>query len=717
MTKPNDTSNPKHILDTPIEYLKGVGPKRAELLQKELQIFTWGDLLNHFPFRYEDRTKVYLVRDINPESPNIQIKGRLANMQILGEGKTQRLAANLIDDVGGSVELVWFRNVHGIKAYLRPNATYLVFGKPTLFKNKYNISHPEMELIEDEEEVLMSLDSRIIPIYHTTEKMKLRGFDSKTLHRSIKSLLEKIDINKDIAENLPSSILEAENLLPRSEAYQQIHTPQNEKWIAMAQKRIKFEELFFVQLRLCKIKTDRHHKLEGLRFEQIGHYFNKFYAEQLPFELTNAQKRVLKEIRRDTATGYQMNRLVQGDVGSGKTIVALMAMLMAIDNGFQACMMAPTEILAQQHYEKLAPMVEALDLRMELLTGSMKSKKTRRRIAEGLLLGTIHILVGTHALIEDTVQFRDLGLVVVDEQHRFGVEQRARLWKKNTTAPPHILVMTATPIPRTLAMTLYGDLDVSVIDELPPGRKPIQTVHYFEPKRLQVYGFMREQIAKGRQIYMVFPLINESETMSYKNLMEGYENVANVFPAPEYQISVVHGQMHTIDKDFEMQRFKQGETHIMVATTVIEVGVDVPNASVMVIESAERFGLAQLHQLRGRVGRGAEQSYCILMIGEKLSADGRLRMKTMTETNDGFKISEVDMNLRGPGDIAGTQQSGIVNMKLADLVKDQQLLHRARNVAQDLLAADPRLEQAENLPTQRYLANMDFNRSVWSRIS
>lgn len=710
----NTNTTTKNLLDTPIEYLKGVGPKRAEMLNKELQMFTFGDLLNHFPFRYIDKTKVHLVSEISPESTFIQIKGKLSMPILIGEGRGKRLSAFLTDENHDSIELVWFQNAAAVKTYLKAGATYIAFGKPNQFKNKFSLPHPELELIEDDAN--LQLESRIQPVYSTTEKLKMRGLDSKNMHRLIKTLVERLDLKNDIPENLPQYIIEQNNFLSRGEAYYHIHLPKNESTIPAATNRLKFEELFFLQMRLCKIKTDRHLKSQGLRFAQIGAYFNRFYNEMLPFELTNAQKRVLKEIRRDAGTGYQMNRLVQGDVGSGKTIVALMAMLMAIDNGYQACMMAPTEILAQQHYEKLAPLVEPLGLRVELLTGSMKSKKLRRRVSEGLLLGTTHILVGTHALIEDTVQFKDLGLAVIDEQHRFGVEQRARLWQKNTLAP-HVLVMTATPIPRTLAMTLYGDLDVSMIDELPPGRKPIKTVHYFEAKRLMVNGFLKSEIDKGRQVYIVYPLINESETLSYKNLMEGYEQISRMFPAPQYQIGVVHGQMHTIDKDTEMQRFKAGETHILVATTVIEVGVDVPNASVMVIESAERFGLSQLHQLRGRVGRGAEQSYCILMTGEKVSSEGRLRMKTMVDTNDGFKISEVDMNLRGAGDISGTQQSGMMSMKLADIVKDQHLLVLARNTAQDILATDPTLEQPEHEMVQRFLDAMQFNRSVWSRIS
>lgn len=704
----------KNLLDTPIEYLKGVGPQRAELLKKELQIFTFGDLLNHFPFRYIDKTRVHLVSEISPDAVFIQIKGKLSLPILIGEGRGKRLSAFLTDENQDSIELVWFQNAAAVKTYLKAGATYIAFGKPNQFKNKFTIPHPELELIEDNVE--LQLESRIQPVYSTTEKLKMRGLDSKSIHKLLKVLIDKLNIESDIPENLSPYIIEQNNFLSRGEAYYHIHLPKNESAIPLATNRLKFEELFFLQMRLCKIKTDRHLKADGLRFGQIGAYFNQFYNEILPFELTNAQKRVLKEIRRDVGTGYQMNRLVQGDVGSGKTIVALMAMLMAVDNGFQACMMAPTEILAQQHYEKLLPMVEPLGLRLELLTGSMKSKKLRRRVSEGLLLGTTHILVGTHALIEDTVQFKDLGLAVIDEQHRFGVEQRARLWQKNSVAP-HVLVMTATPIPRTLAMTLYGDLDVSVIDELPPGRKPIKTFHYFESKRLMINGFMKSEIDKGRQIYIVYPLINESETLSYKNLMEGYETILHSFPPPQYQIGVVHGQMHTVDKDLEMQRFKAGETHILVATTVIEVGVDVPNASVMIIESAERFGLSQLHQLRGRVGRGAEQSYCILMTGEKVSNDGRLRMKTMVDTNDGFKISEVDMNLRGAGDIGGTQQSGMLNMKLADIVKDQRLLVMARNTAQDILANDPTLEQAEHQMVRRFLEAMQFNKSVWSRIS
>lgn len=703
-----------HVLDTPLSYLKGVGPKRAEVLGKELSLFTFGDLLQHFPFRYIDKTKLYVVRDITPETQYVQLRGTIISADTINDSKVKRFTATLRDEEGGLIELIWFKGLTYIQQYVRRNTDYMVFGKPSFFKQKASIPHPEMEMLTEETDI--SLSNRFDAIYSTTEKLKTQGLDSRGIHRLIKTLWERI-AERDLPEILPAAILDEYQMIGRYAAYRNIHLPESDAMIAKAEYRLKFDEFFIIQLRLLRQKNDRHRRLIGFKFDKVGDYFNQFYRDYLPFELTSAQKRVVKDIRRDTLTGMQMNRLVQGDVGSGKTMVALLAMLIALDNGFQACMMAPTEILAQQHYEKLSEMMQPLGVRVELLTGSVKGKK-RRLLLESLQLGMIHILIGTHALLEDEVSFKNLGLVIVDEQHRFGVAQRARLWQKNEQ-PPHILVMTATPIPRTLAMTLYGDLDVSVIDELPPGRKPITTHHARESHRLRVFGFIREELAKGRQVYIVYPLINESEKMSYQNLMDGYESIARAFPMPEFQVSIVHGQMSAADKDFEMQRFKNRETHIMVATTVIEVGVDVPNASLMLVESAERFGLSQLHQLRGRVGRGSEQSYCILMTGDKLTADGRQRINTMVETTDGFKIAEVDMQLRGPGDMQGTQQSGMLQMRIANLAKDQQILQIARNAAAELLQNDPALQQPEHARLLRYLQTADRRegQSEWSRIS
>ncbi len=703
----------KNTLDTPIEYLKGVGPKRGETLKKEMEIYTFGDLLTHFPFRYVDKTQLMQVSAITRDTLTVQFKGTLSNIQVLGEGRGRRLVATFNDGTG-KMQLIWFRGIAYLKTYLKTNTEYLVYGKPKFFNNSFSISHPEMELVDAEKQVQLS--NRLEAVYSSSEKMKGKNLDSKGLHKLLKVLFEKIS-KQQLRENLPESIKQQYQLIDRFDAYKNIHLPDNDGMIPKAQKRLKFEELFMIQIRLYLKKVARNKQFEGFLFEKVGNHFNNFYSNQLPFELTNAQKRVLREIRIDTKSGKQMNRLLQGDVGSGKTIVGLMTMLLAIDNGFQACLMAPTEILAQQHFATISKMVEGLGLRVELLTGSVKGKRKRNRIADGLALNLIHILVGTHAVIEPTVEFNNLGVVIIDEQHRFGVAQRAKMWKKNTS-PPHILVMTATPIPRTLAMTVYGDLDVSLIDELPPGRKDIKTFHLTDKHRLRVFEFMRKEIALGRQIYIVYPLINESEAFDYKDLTDGYESITRAFPRPQYQVSIVHGQMHSSDKELEMQRFKAGETQIMVATTVIEVGVDVPNASVMIIESAERFGLAQLHQLRGRVGRGASQSYCILMTGkERLSPDAKTRMDTMTDTNDGFKIAEVDMKLRGPGNMAGTQQSGLLAMKIADITKDQELLQAARIAAKTLISRDPLLTHKDNYALKYYLENNNDETSLWSKIS
>lgn len=705
------TRGKKNILDTPIEYLKGVGPKRADVLKKEIQVFTFGDLIEYYPFRYINKTQLNTVVEIDKDTSTVQLKGYIRNIQLTGEARKKRLTAWL-RDATGSIQLVWFRGASYMKKYLQEGKEYLVYGKPNLFRQTFSLPHPELELIENGEGV--SLTNRIQSVYHSTDKLKIFNLDSKGIYRLVQTLFTKITSN-DLPENLPDSVRTSNKLIGRFKAYKNIHLPENEPKRKEAELRLKFEEFFFIQIKLVKKKNFRTVKLNGYVFPKLEDYFHGFF-KKLPFELTGAQKRVLKEIRRDTLVGKQMNRLLQGDVGSGKTIVALMTMLMAIDNGFQACMMAPTELLAQQHFKGISKLLEEVGVKVDILTGSIKGR-ARRNLLEKLELGMIDILLGTHALIEDPVVFQNLGMAVIDEQHRFGVAQRAKLWEKNDR-PPHVLVMTATPIPRTLAMTVYGDLDVSVIDELPPGRKPIKTMHWRESSRLKMFGFLKQEITKGRQVYIVYPLINESETLNYKDLMDGYEGVQRAFPLPQYKISVVHGQMSGAAKDEEMMRFKDKETQIMVATTVIEVGVDVPNATVMVIESAERFGLAQLHQLRGRVGRGGGQSYCILMTGNKLSADGRKRLATMVETTDGFKISEVDLQLRGPGNIEGTQQSGVLNLRIADIAKDNQLLQVARTAAAKLIEKDPSMEKPENHNLKLYLqSGANDEKSKWSRIS
>lgn len=699
------------MLDTAIEYLKGVGPQRADVLKKELGVFTCGDLLFHFPFRYIDRTKFHRIRDIATEGEQYQVKGVLRRLETLGEGRAKRLVGTLRDD-SGSVELVWFQAIQWLERSLKVGKEYVVFGRASAFNGRFNFSHPEMEEVTPENtQSARTFD----PVYPSTDKLTQKGLDAKGLRKLLRTLLDSLS-RQELPETLPDFMLEAYRLLPRWEALQKIHFPESQQELDAATRRLKFEELFFLQLRLLQIRRRRKDTSRGFVFDQIGEYFNRFYHEKLPFELTGAQKRVVREIRADLAAGQQMNRLVQGDVGSGKTVVALMAMLMAIDNGYQACLMAPTEILAQQHYANILELVDDLGINVGFLSGAVKGKKRTAVLAE-LEAGTMHIVIGTHALVEDWVVFQKLGLAIIDEQHRFGVEQRAALWKKGAGLPPHVLVMTATPIPRTLAMTLYGDLDVSVIDELPPGRKPITTIHKTEQHRLRVQGFMREEIAKGRQVYVVYPMIEETEKADMLNLMSGYEALSRDFPAPEYQISIVHGKMKPADKDFEMQRFVRGETQIMVATTVIEVGVNVPNASVMVIENADRFGLSQLHQLRGRVGRGAEQSYCILVTGYKLSADARERLQTMVQTNDGFVIAETDLRLRGPGNMEGTQQSGMIRFLLADLGRDGQVLAAAREIAARILETDPGLTAPEHRRLLEHLAATGKEAKVWSRIS
>ena len=697
------------FLKTPIEYLKGVGPAKAEILQKELQIFTFNDLLYHFPFRHVDRSKIYKISDIDMVNlPYIQLKGKISNMHTVGKGSAERLVADFSDGTG-VIELVWFQGAKWIKQSLKFGKEYIVFGKPAEFNRSYNIVHPSLDEPED---AANKMYLHIQPFYNVSEKMKARGLDSKAIMKLLNQLIS--DSRFDVEETLPDYLIKNETLLDRRQSLINIHFPESLNKLNEAQKRLKFEELFYAQLKILRFKQNRTQLYNGIQLTRIGDYFNTFYNTKLPFELTNAQKRVIKEIRADVKSGKQMNRLVQGDVGSGKTVVALMSMLIALDNSYQACMMAPTEILATQHYQSLTQLLDGLDIKVHLLTGSTKAKQ-RRQIHEDLMNGSCHILVGTHALIESSVQFKNLGIAVIDEQHRFGVEQRSKLWHKNTY-PPHVLVMTATPIPRTLAMTLYGDLDTSVIDEMPAGRKPIQTIHKYDSHRLAVYGFMRSEIAKGRQVYIVYPLIEESEKMTYKNLTDGFEQICREFQQPQYHVSMVHGKMKAADKETEMKMFIKGITHIMVATTVIEVGVNVPNASVMVIESAEKFGLSQLHQLRGRVGRGADQSYCLLLTDFKLSNDARQRIKTMVETNDGFKISEVDLQLRGPGDIEGTIQSGILNMRIADISKDNALLMEARQKVIDILEKDPKLENPENIVLNSYF-ELYNKTSRWGSIS
>ncbi|MDX2002636.1 MAG: ATP-dependent DNA helicase RecG [Chitinophagales bacterium] len=698
------------FLEKPVEYLKGVGPQRADLLKKELQIFTYKDLLFHFPFRYVDRSRIYQIGEVNSDQFFIQIKGKLSPLLEAGHKRASRLIAHLKDDTG-SMELVWFKGVKWVQKTLVPGVEYIAFGKPVLFNGKYNIPHPEMEPAT---EVTLEKLKGMQPMYNSTEKLKSHFLDSKGLGKIIRAAILEMQ-PQDLPEILPSDIVSKYRFPSRFQAFRDIHMPYNERQLELAKQRIKYEELFLIQIRMLAMKHGRRKQFQGFMFEKIDGLFDTFYKTCLKFDLTNAQKRVLKEIRRDVVSGSQMNRLLQGDVGSGKTIVALMTMLMAHDNGYQAALMAPTEILAQQHLQTLTEYIGQLPLRVELLTSNVKGKQ-RKAVLEDLAAGHIDIIIGTHALIEETVQFRNLGCVVIDEQHRFGVAQRARLWEKNAH-PPHILVMTATPIPRTLAMTLYGDLDVSVIDELPPGRKPIVTQHRYDSNRLKVFQFMKDEIAKGRQVYVVYPLIKESEKLDLKDLEDGYESITRAFPLPDYRVSIVHGKMKAEDKEAEMQRFVKGQTHIMVATTVIEVGVNVPNASIMVIENAERFGLAQLHQLRGRVGRGAEQSYCILMSSNKLTNDARARIDTMVRTNDGFEIAETDLQLRGPGDMEGTQQSGVLNLLLADIGKDANILQAARKDAEEVLQADPGLNLAQNQPLLKHLARIYKDQPDWSKIS
>lgn len=685
-----------------------MGPGRAELLRKELNIRTMGDLANFFPNRYIDRTRFYKINQLRPNTAEVQIIGKITQLHTVQQKRGSRLVATFRDETG-QMELVWFKGIKWIKGNLKLHTPYVAFGKVNWFNGTYSMPHPELELLSEYDK---SLRSAMQPVYPSTEKLSKKGISNRVIIKMLQNLFSEIT---GFRETLSPEILKQYKLIPKTAALLNVHFPKSIDALGQAQYRLKFEELFFVQLQLLRKNYLHRTKIKGYVFNKVGAYFNGFYNDHMPFELTNAQKRVTKEIRKDMATGAQMNRLLQGDVGSGKTIVAFLSMLIALDNGFQAAIIAPTEILAVQHYQAIADFAAQININTALLTGSTK-KKERAALHEQLENGELHILIGTHALFEDKVRFKNLGLAIIDEQHKFGVAQRAKMWMKNEL-PPHILVMTATPIPRTLAMSLYGDLDISVIDELPPGRKPIITAHRYDKNRLAVFKFIKDQIAKGSQVYMVYPLIKESQKLDLKDLMDGYESVERYFPKPKYQISIVHGQMKPADKDYEMNRFVKGETQIMVATTVIEVGVNVPNANIMVIESAARFGLSQLHQLRGRVGRGSDQSYCILMTDHKLSNDAKTRLETMVRTNDGFEIAEVDLKLRGPGDLMGTQQSGILNLKIADIVKDNRLLGVVRNVASKLLQKDPNLEHPNHKNIRHAYGQIVKNKGIWVNIS
>jgi len=696
----------KGFFDTRIEFLKGTGPQKSALLNKELGIFTYGDLIQFYPFRYEDRTRFYTVSELNDQLSNVQIKGTLGKIETMGVGAKRRLVAQLKDDTG-IVELIWFKGINWVLRKLQTGVPYTAFGKPTRYGSKINMAHPEIEVLTTGHQGPGYLQ----PVYHTTENLKRRFLDSRAIGKLQKQLL--LSAYPYITESLPDTLMKELGLISKSEALRNIHFPENNRKLSQARLRLKFEELFYIQLRLLKLKQSRVDKFKGKVYSETL-LINEFYHQHLPFELTDAQKRVIREIYGDMKSGRQMNRLLQGDVGSGKTIVAFICMLAVVGAESQAALMAPTEILAEQHFRGLQSYAKKMGIEIEILTGSTK-KSVRKQLHQRLETGKLQILVGTHALLEDQVQFKSLGLAVIDEQHRFGVAQRAKLWSKNKDFFPHVLVMTATPIPRTLAMTLYGDLDVSVIDELPPGRKPVETVHRYDQNRLKVFGFIKKQLAAGRQIYFVYPLIEESAKMDLKHLEDGYDSITRAFP--QVPVSIVHGKMKSKDKDYEMRRFVKGETRIMVATTVIEVGVNVPNATVMVIENSERFGLAQLHQLRGRVGRGADQSYCILMTDVKISREGRTRIQTLERTNDGFEIADVDLKLRGPGDLMGTQQSGVLDLMIADLAQDGKLLRVAREKASSILEADPGLDQPGNENIRQQIANQKKSSLNWSRIS
>ena len=697
-----------NFLQTPIDYLKGVGPNRANLLRKELGIHTYQDLINLFPNRYIDRTRHYKIGQLQRNNTEVQVIGKITNLKEVTQKRGKRLVGTFQDETG-KMELVWFRGQKWIRDSIKTNKTYVIFGKANWFNGMFSIPHPEMELLEDHEK---SLRSAMQPVYPSTEKLSNKGITNRVVNKIMQQLF--IETKSTFSETLSPQLLSELKLISKSEALFNVHFPKNQALLAKAQYRLKFEELFYIQLQLIIKNLIHKSKIKGFPFTKVGDHFNTFFKEHLPFELTNAQKRVIKEIRQDLGSNAQMNRLLQGDVGSGKTIVALMSMFIAIDNDFQACLMAPTAILSVQHYSGLLEYCKSLNISVKLLVGSTKTSE-RKKIHESLENGELDILIGTHALLEDKVKFKNLGLAIIDEQHKFGVAQRSKLWKKNTS-PPHILIMTATPIPRTLAMSVYGDLDMSIIDELPPGRKPVKTVHRFDSNRLKVFRFIKDEIKKGRQVYIVYPLIQESEKLDYKDLMDGYESIVRDFPQPEYQVSIVHGKMKPEAKEYEMQRFVEGKTQIMIATTVIEVGVNVPNASVMIIESAERFGLSQLHQLRGRVGRGADQSYCILMTSHKLTNDSKVRLETMTRTNDGFEIAEVDLKLRGPGDIMGTQQSGVLNLKIADIIKDRDILQHARYYAQKILKQDPNLTNEENKVLLHTYKQLSKYKNIWNYI-
>ncbi|MEG1555899.1 MAG: ATP-dependent DNA helicase RecG [Bacteroidales bacterium] len=699
-----------NLLDTPIEYLKGVGPKKADIFRQEFNIFTFEDLLFYYPYRYVDKSQIYKIGEITTEGGYIQFKGKMISCEILGVQRAKRLVARFADETG-TIELVWFNGIKWVEEILKERKEFIVFGKPTLFNGKWNITHPE--LIDPQIRLTESISQHFQPLYNTSEKAKKSGLDSKAISKLMLTLLPQS--KEIIQERLSDDMIKKLSLLTLKEALVNIHYPSNAEILSKAMQRLKFDELFFTQLKLLKLKLITSQRFQGHVFSKVGDAFNTFYSQYLPFQLTDAQKKVIKEIRSDMGSGRQMNRLLQGDVGSGKTITALLVMLIAKDNGFQSCIMAPTEMLAIQHYESISKLLAQMNLTVAFLSGSTKTAK-RRELHEQLQKGAIDILIGTHALIEDEVKFKNLGLVVIDEQHRFGVEQRAKLWKKNSV-PPHILVMTATPIPRTLAMTVYGDLDLSVINELPKGRKPIITKHFYEKDRLRLFGFMQRQIEEGRQVFVVYPLIQESEKMDLRDLMAGYDTMALEFPPPKYAISIVHGKMKAEEKEFEMQRFIKKQTQILLSTTVIEVGIDVPNATVMVVENAERFGLSQLHQLRGRVGRGGNQSYCILMSGNKLSNESKQRLAAMVATNDGFEIANIDLQLRGPGDIQGTQQSGVLDFKIADLIKDEKLVVYTRNLAKRVLEEDPTLSLPQHERMIKYLRLLLKNNPFWGMIS
>ena len=699
----------QNYLITPIDYLKGVGPNRADLFKSELKIFTYEDLLYFFPFRYIDKTKYHKIHELENTNSHVQIIGKFVDLRHSDSSKVKRLIGNFSDG-NGKIEIVWFKGIKWIEKSIQINKEYVIYGKLNRFNNKFSIIHPEIEILEKHNK---TIKNTLLPIYSSTESLTSKGINNKLFRDLISNIFKSS--GQTFNENLNRRINEKYSLISKFEALSNIHFPKNQILLGKAQFRLKYEEFFFIQLQFVLKNLITKNKFKGFNFSKIGNFFNNFYNNNLEFELTNAQKKVIKNIRKDFSSNAQMNRLLQGDVGSGKTIVALLSCLIAIDNNYQTTIIAPTEILAQQHYNSISNSLKNLNLKVEILTGSTKNKN-RISLFDDLKMGKINILIGTHAILEDKVIFKNLGLAIIDEQHRFGVAQRSKLWKKNIT-PPHILVMTATPIPRTLAMSVYGDLDISVIDELPPGRKPIKTVHRTDSNRLQVFQFLKEEILKGRQIYIVYPLIEESKKMDYKDLMDGYESIIREFPNDHYQISILHGKMKNEDKVYEMERFKKGKTQIMVSTTVIEVGVNIPNASVMVIESAERFGLSQLHQLRGRVGRGSESSYCILMSKYKISNDAKTRIKTMTSTNDGFKIAEVDMNLRGPGNILGTQQSGLLNFKIADIIKDKEILDVARLDAKNLIKEDPHLKHFDNKKIREEYERLNKKINLWKHIS